>query len=480
MDNKKEFEKLILDKADVLLISEKEQDYQDMLEYGFKRVDYFNSYMIAEEYFKNHETQLDSYDLVLVGDTWAKDACCYFENDFLENNFLHQSFCNLGNARKQYCRIYESDNIITDTFKRLFRNLDTYVPYYETTEYLTNKQSLPIKTTLPTVPKKPLPTFKKDLNILFLGYPPDDIKRYFAKLGLNMITDGDDNNALSDYVVRDLGKYDIIATTEIYSGKVLSLLEETKKQQERTGQTLTMLCTYKENVHYVPVRRGYSQYPDCFTLGYSFVGSDATGQIEFGTKASNCEDCPKALMEGILNIYNEELKKLNQIGLKDYDLRTIDEINKEHEELLQQEEEEGLIFDNAYNSYENFIRAVRNLIYHHIYAFDNMEIFSNKEKQEVTINMQYNNRTICSITIPYYYNDDKTFSIQRLGNKGKLLPSEKVLIYSDAYFSKKNLPRKATIEELKAFNNVANKVINKAQELPKEKPYVRRYNRRRY
>ena len=178
--------------------------------------------------------------------------------------------------------------------------------------------------------------------------------------------------------------------------------------------------------------------------------------------------------------YNEELKKLNQIGLKDYDLRTIDEINKEHEELLQQEEEEGLIFDNAYNSYENFIRAVRNLIYHHIYAFDNMEIFSNKEKQEVTINMQYNNRTICSITIPYYYNDDKTFSIQRLGNKGKLLPSEKVLIYSDAYFSKKNLPRKATIEELKAFNNVANKVINKAQELPKEKPYVRRYNRRRY
>ena len=107
---------LISDMADVLLISEKEKDYQDMLEYGFKRVDFFNSYMIAEEYFKNHEKQLDSYDLILVGDTWAKRACCFFLNDFLEINFLHQDFCNLVNSGKRHCRIYENDHIVTDVF----------------------------------------------------------------------------------------------------------------------------------------------------------------------------------------------------------------------------------------------------------------------------------------------------------------------------------------------------------------------------
>lgn len=468
---------LISDMADVLLISEDEQDYQEMLEYGFKRVDYFNSYMIAEEYFKNHENQLDSYDLVLMGNISFKKTSRFIKNDFLRDRLFFQTFCNLGNVNKKYSKLYEDDHI-KDILCVFYLDLKANAQYHKIIHYLTNKQSLPIKTNLPAVPEKPLPTSKKDLKILFLNTTDNDnIQKQLEKLGLNVDIVYYEDVFHSDY---DLKKYDIIIIVTLYSlyfNEILNILNTAK--QGRTGQSLTMLCAYDMGTHYIHAQRGYSQNFDEFSLDYNFVGSDTKGQIKFGTKASSYVDCQKALIEGILNIYNEELKKLNQTGLQDYDLRTIEEINKEHEELLQQEKEAGLIFDIANNSYEHLIKAVRSLIYQHIYTFDNIEISSDKDKKEVTINMQYNNRTISSITIPYYFNDDKVFGIQRLNNKGKLLPSEKVLIYSDFYF-KQDLPRKATIEELKAFNNIAKKVINKAQELPKEKPYQRKYHRRRY
>ena len=472
----KELEKLILDKADVLLVSEDKQDYQEMLDYGFKRVDYFNSYTTAEVYFKNHEKQLDSYDLVLVGNISFKKTSKFIKNDFLEEHLWFQTFCNLGNVNKKYSKLYEDDHI-KDILCAFYLNLKANAQYHKIIHYLTNKQSLPIKTNLPTVPEEPLPTSKKDLKILFLNTADNDnIQKQLEKLGLNVDVVCYDLFHPDYY---DLKRYDIIIITfySYYFNDILNILNTAKL--ERTGQSLTMLCAYNMSKHYVHAQRGYSQNCDEFSLDINFVGSDTKGQIKFGTKANSYVDCQQALIEGILNIYNEELKKLNQTGLQDYDLRNIEEINQEHEELLRQEKEEGLIFDIANNSYDKLIQAVRTLNYQHIYTFDNIEIFSDKEKKEVTINMQYNNRTISSITLPYYFNDDKVFGIKRLSNKGKLLPSEKVLIYSD-FYSKQDLPRKATMEELKIFNNIAKKVINKAQELPKEKPYERKYQKRRY
>ncbi len=472
----KEFEKLILDKADVLLISEDEQDYQEMVEYGFKRVDYFNSYTIAEEYFKNHETQLDSYDLVLMGNFSHMEACMFIKNGFIEDHLYFQTFCNLGNVNKKYSKLFMDDHI-KDVLIDFSLSLKANAQYHKIIHYLINKQSLPIKTTLPTVLIKPLPTFKKDLKILFLNKAyNDNIQKQLEKQGLNVDVYYEDLFHPDYY---DLKKYDIIAITfySNYFNKILNILNTAKLEQ--TGQSLTMLCAYNMSKHYVHAQRGYSQNCDEFSLDINFVGSDTKGQIKFGTKANSYVDCQQALIEGILNIYNEELKKLNQTGLQDYDMRNIEEVNQEHEELLRQEKEEGLIFDIANNSYDKLIQAVRTLNYQHIYTFDNLEIFSDKEKKEVTINMQYNNRTISSVTIPYYFDDDKIFGIQRLSNKGKLLPKEELLIYSYSCFEQ-DLPKKATMEELKIFNNIAKKVINKAQELPKEKPYERKYQKRRY
>ena len=179
----KELEKLILDKADVLLVSEDKQDYQEMLDYGFKRVDYFNSYTTAEVYFKNHEKQLDSYDLVLVGNISFKKTSKFIKNDFLEEHLWFQTFCNLGNVNKKYSKLYEDDHI-KDILCAFYLNLKANAQYHKIIHYLTNKQSLPIKTNLPTVPEEPLPTSKKDLKILFLNTADNDnIQKQLEKLG---------------------------------------------------------------------------------------------------------------------------------------------------------------------------------------------------------------------------------------------------------------------------------------------------------
>ena len=254
----KEFEKLILDKADVLLISGDEQDYQEMLKYGFKRVDYFNSYTIAEGYFKNHEKQLDSYDLVLMGNISSMKMGMFIKNDFLEKHLFFQTFCNLGNVNKKYSKLYEDDHI-KDILCAFYLDLKANAQYHKIIHYLTNKQSLPIKTNLPAVPEKPLPTSKKDLKILFLNTTDNvNIQKQLEKEGLNVDIVYYEDVFHSDY---DLKKYDIIIIVTLYSlyfNEILNILNTAK--QGRTGQNLTMLCAYREDVIYIRSQGTFSKY----------------------------------------------------------------------------------------------------------------------------------------------------------------------------------------------------------------------------
>ena len=157
---------LIKEKADILLISEEEQDYKELLELGFKRVDYFNSYMIAEDYFKNHPEQLDRYDLILEDHIASKSLCGDFNEDFLEHKIYQDTLSSLVNiTRKNYFYRYEKNGILNVIIKEL-DHCETIKD--EFIKRLTNKKSSPIKTTLPRVSKKPFPKQKKDLKILLI------------------------------------------------------------------------------------------------------------------------------------------------------------------------------------------------------------------------------------------------------------------------------------------------------------------------
>ena len=58
----------VLENANVLLISEEEDDYKSALEYGFKNIDYFKSVIRANDYFLPTRIEdLEQYNLVILG-----------------------------------------------------------------------------------------------------------------------------------------------------------------------------------------------------------------------------------------------------------------------------------------------------------------------------------------------------------------------------------------------------------------------------
>ena len=61
-DKEKEIEKVrFLNNANVLLISERQEEYDELVKYGFKNIDYFKSLVIADKYFKLHPERLYKY-----------------------------------------------------------------------------------------------------------------------------------------------------------------------------------------------------------------------------------------------------------------------------------------------------------------------------------------------------------------------------------------------------------------------------------
>lgn len=61
-------EKELLEKANVLLISNAQEDYDGLIDYGFQNVDYFKSHICAERYFEEYKEELKKYHIVLTSE----------------------------------------------------------------------------------------------------------------------------------------------------------------------------------------------------------------------------------------------------------------------------------------------------------------------------------------------------------------------------------------------------------------------------
>lgn len=74
-DNKEK----VLNEANVLLISDIQDDYDELVKYGFKNVDYFKSIIRADSYFAEHPEKLEKYHIILKGNQNVQHCC--FEGD---------------------------------------------------------------------------------------------------------------------------------------------------------------------------------------------------------------------------------------------------------------------------------------------------------------------------------------------------------------------------------------------------------------
>lgn len=69
----------VLNTANILLVSDIQDDYDELVKYGFKNVDYFKSIIRADQYFSKHPEELEKYHIILKGNQNVQHCC--FEGD---------------------------------------------------------------------------------------------------------------------------------------------------------------------------------------------------------------------------------------------------------------------------------------------------------------------------------------------------------------------------------------------------------------
>lgn len=489
-------EKELLEKANVLLISDVEEDYDGLIEYGFQNVDYFKSVIRAERYFEKEEENLKKYHLVLLGHQvmernmlkpleskidkleylnkilvmrikrWKYPECTEFAADFGLNRIKEYSYRALIYSIVSYAKqknILETARIT----KQVFPKIEDYV----------NPNKLPL-------PKK-----KQEVKILFLESKSaiaEATPKMMKTLGLN-ITIKEDNKTEEEKTTYNLGEYDIIIAQDSSFSKLKFLNIESTEQCKDTGRRLTLLLTYQNNSIAQFNEDGiYNSvgFGDKVTLYYNF-GGELAKTLKSGIKEYQIlrrEDVKKygieetsnffnswfttmqTSMEEAVHIYNETLKELNLPPLEDFDLKTAEEYDKEYENVERQEKER---IENVLAPIQAFDTLQEKVEYYLRYEEQNL-VPKNLEGLRVTettkgalIEMLIQGEVYGALLLPHKRRISKLriFEIKTRNSKGKLIEDfEKVGVYTKRYENVEGVPKWLNEIQEKTFNGICKRV----------------------
>lgn len=240
----------VLKEANVLLISDFEDDYDELIKYGFKNVNYFKSSVRANRYFDKHPEELEKYHIVLIGNQSVLSGELRQKVSKLrEKNHLLLSLdgCHYPDYTRFDTHLYDNKNntnwwVIELTYKDIFDRIleNTLINHMLEKVIISDKKFEPIKDYV-NPNGLPLPIKKSDLKILYLdskGYD-ECASKINETLGLNITFEQDDNSSLDKYV-QSLGEYDIIVVTNMYSKRLLNMNIESTEQCKDTGRKLTL------------------------------------------------------------------------------------------------------------------------------------------------------------------------------------------------------------------------------------------------
>ena len=218
----------MLSTANILLVSDIQDDYDELVKYGFKNVDYFKSIIRADQYFTKHPEELEKYHIILKGNQNVQDCC--FDGDVeldrkfgklrKEKHILVSSLYRFDYSDHMELVTYLKDrinvrswNIEERTYRDIFDRIveNTLINHTFENVGLKDKKFAPIQDYI-NPNRLPLPTKKSDLKILYLDSIM--VSKYAdgiaSELGLNVNFKEDTNYSLGRYVKSNLGKYDIV------------------------------------------------------------------------------------------------------------------------------------------------------------------------------------------------------------------------------------------------------------------------------
>lgn len=484
----------VLNTANVLLISDIQKDYDEIIKYGFKNVDYFKSIIRADKYFAEHPKELQKYHIILRGNQNVQHCCLDGAVELdrtireLSNrtHILETSLCIYDTLNKIVTYLGDNNNhrdwvteeqTYTDIFDRIVEN--TLINHTLEKVKLKNKKFEQI-TDYINPNRLPLPTKKSDLRVLYLDTIrvnefADGISR---ELGLNITFKEDDNRGLGRYIKSHLGDYDIIIVSRIYSDNLLGMNGESTEQCKDTGRNLTLLVSYDEDYWGVDHDLG-----NAIQLKYVYGGICAPSSKLYAKKfralrqlievnAQN-EDLKKhaqseysnmkAIVEASVNFYNEALVQANKSTLNDLDLKSAEEFENEYVTVLEKKEQEIEAELAPIRSFDSIRYAVTSYLDHKNKGLidkipEGLKITEGNDG--VQVENIYQGRTLCSIIFPKEYKQEnlRIFGIQTLSKKGTLSNLQTIGLYTSKYENLENIPTRPDEKQANALVSIEKKI----------------------
>lgn len=483
----------LLKNVNILLISDIEEEYQELVKYGFSHIDYFKSIIRADSYFKKHPEEAKKYDILIDGSEKVVDEV-FDRNRFLETIRESNNVLAITLNRYDYPDYFELTAYLVDInnhrywtstkrgYREMFEEIAECAVLNKVSDKVKENEFIPIKDKI-NPNRVPLPTKKEELKILYLDAcsinPEAEILA--RRLGLDVTFLVDNNSTLKESARYELGNYDIIIASALYSRKLLSLNKESTEQCKDTGRQVVLLLTYKKEEEVK-----YDNYSNrCFfgyqmDLSYSFGGllpisfernteifqildnkkSFRDGHLKYLHEQNVCM---RAILEGAVELYNKELEK--QTGNKSFltDLRTINQYRIEFLKAEKEFEEEK---EKEMAPLRNFNQLVCSLNYYLEYrkkglipnTVEGIDIVETKDTIEVTNIIQ--GIPYCTMTVRKH-NDMahlKRFMIQTRTKKGRIGAPVEVGIYTKKYEEKDDAPGHLNEEQQGVFTSICKKV----------------------
>lgn len=517
----KEQTKKILENGNILLISDQEEEYKALKEYGFKNIDWFKSYVRADRYFLNATPELDKYHIIIEGNQkifssswdnplWLKK----YIKELEDNKEVISSSISVYEAL-QKVSLYTKDLKINNyhgiesvDFKS---TLDCLAMIAIASEIMNKKMPKKeygsigiyenVNQNQTVFPKK-----KEDLKILFLvPYLNDDSVEIARKLGLNIDFLDDNNYTFKSRVYNQLGDYDIIIGSEMYSQRIAYCSMESTEQCKDRGRKQTLLLTYRDNDD----RWNKSNRID---LRYSFGGEQATTDVQSCTYNQLIPDydsipyedryrvmgeyAKTSILEEAVSLYNEKLLEINNEGITDLDFKRANEYQEEYDQFREQKRKEE---QEEYERKQEEMKPIHQ--YDFIYSqisryldFKNSDrIFHEPEDIEIKITEQgiqikslFGDKVLSAITIsktgPLKEYDFRIFSVATLSSKGKLSKPEIVSVHTSEWDDKEGIPKRPNEAQQKAMDALekkVNAVIKPLNEKVAKNPRGRKQNIKR-
>lgn len=476
---------IVLDKANVLLISDMQEDYDELKRYGFKNVDFFKSIIRADKYFSEHPEELQKYHIILKGNQNVQ-KCCFNSSVDLDNKISllredpHVLVVNYYTWGKKNHSVFEAHLWDYHKWRNWYASEQTYTDFFDKIvegtliihsldkERVKDELFVPIKDYI-NPNRLPLPTKKSDLKILYLKeFLVSDYAYDIAeKLGLNITFLEDNNSTLGKYVKNNLGDYDIIIASKLFSRNLVDMNIESCEQSKDTGRELTLLVSYEDKSLklFDEDKNDYKMLGSEIFLKYSFGGILAN-DLESHNKNFRVlgkpvdfisEDiggyliddiaCMTGIISAAISEYNAELLRMNKPPIKDMDIKTVEEFDEEYESVEKEIEERKEIELSPIKRFDD----IRNTVSRYLGYKNSGLITENPEglnitegKKGIRVENIDQGKTISAITIlnGYKKNTLRVFTIQTLLGNGNLSKPETIGLYTKKYEENKRIPKR--------------------------------------